>query len=213
MMARKFMYVPNTVRDTQDGFLGNPREGWKSYIARYKNEGLADVRSDEKLYIVGHGTLAGTSLASLDADALLEALKADQLDRQHVDFHLFSCYSGVKMPGAGKCFAEAFAYAIRDYYKHAKVTGYLGAVRFNRDAGQKMVSKVSSWANIGGAYEELERARDNKVSFSIKRKMIGSNTVISNQAETHIATVSKTTKVESSQFGDATINSTKVVVY
>jgi hypothetical protein len=212
-MVQKFMYVPNIVRDTQDGFLSNPNAGWKTYIARYKNDGLADVNFDDKLYIVGHGTLAGTSLNTLDADALLAALRADQLDSRHVDFHLFSCYSGVKMPGAGKCFAEAFAYAIRDYYKSARVTGYLGAVRFDRDKGKKMVSKNASWANIGGEYQELENARDNKVSFSIRRRMIGDNLVIPNQTTSHIATISRTTKVESSPFGDATINSTRVVVY
>lgn len=209
----KYMYVPATVRNTNDGFLMNPAAGWKGHTARYKNEGLADVGNDERLYVVGHGTFAGTSLNTLSPAALLAALRAEQLSPGHVHFHLFSCYSGVKMPGAGKCFAEAFAYEIRDHFRNAKVYGYLGAVQFDRDGGRKTVSKNATFSNAGDGYDEVEHAKTNKVSFSIQRRCIGTNRVVADQAKSHIATISKTSEEVDEGFGAATIQTTRVVVW
>jgi hypothetical protein len=187
----KFLYVP-VAADKTDGFTGNPKAGWKDYVARYFTDGLADVGDDDKLYIVGHGSMSGTSLQTLTAGKLLEVLKVEKLPATHQKFYLFSCYSGVKMPGAGRSFAEEFAYAIRDYYKSAKVVGYIGAVQFNRDAGTKTVSTISQFGVkfSNDTMVDSMRAMNAKVSFSINRKFIGTNQVVANQTESYEAAVS-----------------------
>lgn len=209
----KYMYVPATVRNTQDGFLSNPAAGWPGYTARYKNEGLGDVPNTARLYVVGHGSLAGTSLNSLSATDLLAALRADQLSPGHVHFHLFSCYSGVKMPGAACCFAEAFAHAIRDHFRDAKVYGYLGAVQFDRQAGRKTVAKNAVFSNLGDTFGEVVHAKTNKVSFSIQRRIIGTNRVVADQAASHVATVSNSAVAFQDVFGDGVETRTRVVVW
>jgi hypothetical protein len=160
-------------------------------VARYYTAGLGDVADDDKLYIVGHGSISGTSLQTWTAAKLLEVLKVEKLPATHKKFYLFSCYSGVRMPGAGKSFAEAFAYEIRDYYKSAKVVGYIGAVQFNRDGGTKTVSTVSQFGvkYSGDTMVDSMRAMNAKVSFSVSRKFIGTNQVVANQTESYEAAV------------------------
>lgn len=188
-----FMYVP-VARNTTDGFLANPKT-WEGTTARYYTEGLGDVGPDDKLYIVGHGAESGTSLQTLSATKLLDYLKIEKLPTNHKSFYLFSCYSGVKMPGAGKSFAEAFAFAIRDYYKSARVVGYIGAVQFNRDGGKqtKTVSTLSHFGAGAGGDSMLDaiKASRAKVSFSVARKFIGTNSVVADQTETYEAQITK----------------------
>jgi hypothetical protein len=186
----KFMYVP-VAKDKTDGFTGNPKKSWKDYKPRYFTEGLQDVADDDKLYIVGHGSLSGTSLQTLTASKLLDVLKVEKLAATHKKFYLFSCYSGVKMPGAGRSFAEEFAYAIRDYYKSATVVGYIGAVQFNRDGWKKTVSTVSQFGVKFSPDNMVEsmQTTNGKVSFSINRKFIGTNSVVANQTESYEAAV------------------------
>lgn len=208
----KFLYVP-VARDTSDGFLRNPAEGWKDYVARYFNEGLKDVGADDKLYIVGHGTLAGTSLQTLSAATLFAYLKTEKLPTDHKKFYLFSCYSGVKMPGAGKSFAEAFTFAIRDYYKSATVIGFIGAVQFDRTAGQKSVSTDASFSNAGDAMDGKLRGKNAKVSFAVQRKWIGTNSVAAGAGElSYVAEVRKEEEEVVSSFGTGTITRTRVIV-
>ncbi|MGH7078697.1 MAG: hypothetical protein ACREFU_11440 [Acetobacteraceae bacterium] len=208
----KFLYVP-VARDTSDGFLRNPAEGWKDYVARYFNESLGDVGADDKLYIVGHGALAGTSLQTLSAATLFDYLKKEKLPTNHKKFYLFSCYSGVKMPGAGKSFAEAFTFAVRDYYKSATVIGFIGAVQFDRTAGQKSVSTDASFSNYGDTMSDKLRGKNAKVSFSVQRKWIGTNSVAAGAGESsYIAEIRKEEEEVVSSFGNATITRTRVVV-
>jgi len=189
----KFMYVPMAKGKT-DGFTGNPKAGWKDCTARYLTEGLADVGADDKLYLVGHGSESGLSLQTLTTANLLEVLKMEGLNTNHKDFYLFSCYSGVKMPGAGKSFAEAFAYEIRDYYKSAKVVGYIGAVQFNRN-GKEQTKTVSTMTHFlpGNSSNALDSilSTSMKVSFSVARKFIGTNSVVANQADSYEASITE----------------------
>ncbi len=207
----KFIYVP-VPRDTRDGFLANAREGWKDFTSRYLNERLADVGDDDKLYIVGHGSLAGTSLQTLSATALMQFLIKEKLPATHRRFNLFSCYSGVKMPGAGRSFAEEFTYAIRDHFKSATVIGYVGAVQFSRSSNQLVVSSLSSFSDSGDDMGGVVGAGGAKVSFSVQRKWIGSNNVVANQANSFVAKTQQEEEEVVSPFGDGTISRLRVVV-
>jgi hypothetical protein len=148
------------------------------------------VPNDDKLYIVGHGSFEGTSLQTLSAKDLFATLETEGLPKRHRPFYLFSCYSGVVMPGAGSSFAEAFAREIKEHYASAVVFGYLGAVSFKRGLDftpvSKEVSRTTEFRSGSSTRLDAERAKGAKVSFSIRRKIL-SHKVSADQDDAYVA--------------------------
>ena len=185
----RYLYVPVSRHEAAgDGFLNNVLQGWqpktstspdKQYVSRFLNQGLGDVGDNDRLYIVGHGALSGTSLQTYGPRELYKLIKAEKLPKTHIRISLFSCYSGVATLGQGQCFAEAFAQEIKDRYKRAVVDGYLGAVNFSRDLVNpglvprgKQIARAF-WLN-GGNFEALgyEPAAGNYVQFLVNNGQV-----------------------------------------
>jgi hypothetical protein len=209
-------YVPGSrARWAADGFCRNVDQQGRA--GRYHTDGLHDVGSDTVLYVVGHGAMAGVTILGLSPRQLFDRLKAEKLPRTHKRFKLFSCMSGVVLPGEPKCYAELFAHEIRDYYKSASVTGYTGIVKFD-EAGQKQVETVyAEMAGVeveGEAGQRAHRARDRRVQFAVKRAWVGTNAVAADPGNAKaFATVSKTVGVESLYGESVDVDRLKVVIY
>jgi hypothetical protein len=167
----KWFFVPQSRWTASgDGFMGNVTD-WKTkkYNNRFLFEGLGDVGDDERLYIVGHGALHGTSLQTRSADDLFQILKVEKLPATHRRFSLFSCYSGVRTVGQSQSFAEAFADAIKGHFRNAVIDGYRGAVNFNIGRGRKELIADYAVFNFEGDDDSTAHA-DSPVSAPIHAK-------------------------------------------